>query len=157
MQVMILKKIKEYSFIYCLGAVLYSGIEIAFRGFTHWTMALTGGLAYLLIYITSFRIKAKGIFVRCLSGCGIITALEFIVGCIVNRKLHMNVWDYSQRPGHILGQICPLFSLIWFLLSIPAVLLSFFIKSKLFSDGTTRIIRTRNFGKKSNISQLFLK
>ncbi len=144
---MILKKIKEYSFIYFLGAVLYSGIEIAFRGFTHWTMALTGGLAYLLIYISSFRIKAKGLFVRCLSGCGIITALEFIVGCIVNRKLHMNVWDYSQRPGHILGQICPLFCVIWFLLSIPAVLLSFFIKNRLFSSDK----------QKSSIYQLFLK
>ena len=144
---MILKKIKEYSFIYFLGAVLYSGIEIAFRGFTHWTMALTGGLAYLLIYISSFRIKAKGLFVRCLSGCGIITALEFIVGCIVNRKLHMNVWDYSQRPGHILGQICPLFCVIWFLLNIPAVLLSFFIKNRLFSSDK----------QKSSIYQLFLK
>lgn len=142
-----LKKIKEYSFIYCVGAGLYSLIEIAFRGFTHWTMALTGGLAYLLIYVTSFRIKAKGLLIRCLSGCGIITVLEFIVGCIVNRRLHMNVWDYSQRPGHILGQICPLFTFIWFLLSIPAVLLSFIIKSRLFNNGK----------QKTSIRQLFLK
>lgn len=127
-----MKKFKEYSFIYCVGALLYSGIEIAFRGFTHWTMALTGGLAYLLIYITSFRIKTKGLFIRCLTGCGIITTLEFIVGCIVNRKYHMNVWDYSQRAGHILGQICPLFCFIWFLLCIPAVLLSYLIKTRLF-------------------------
>ncbi|MBQ3498604.1 MAG: hypothetical protein IJA87_05710 [Clostridia bacterium] len=116
-----------------LGAVLYSLIEVAFRGFTHWTMALTGGLAYLLIYITNIKIKTRSLTLRCLSGCLIITALEFIVGCIVNRKLHMNVWDYSQQPGHILGQICPLFSLIWFFISFPAMLLSFFIKGRLFS------------------------
>ena len=142
-----MKKLKEYSFVYCFGAVLYSAIEIAFRGFTHWTMMLTGGLAYLLIYITNLKIKTKNLFVRCLSGCAIITGLELIVGCIVNRKLHMGVWDYSGRPGQILGQICPLFSFLWFLLSFPAMLLTFFMKAKLFSPCP----------KKQGIRQLFLK
>ena len=128
-----LKKIQEYSFVYVLGAVLYSLIEVAFRGFTHWTMALTGGLAYMLIYITNIKLKTRSLFLRCLSGCVIITVLEFIVGCIVNRKFNMNVWDYSQQPGNLLGQICPLFSTIWFLISFPAMLLSFFIKGRLFS------------------------
>jgi uncharacterized membrane protein len=49
---------------------------------------------------------------RCLVGCGIITSPEFIVGCIVNRGLHMNVWDYSAQKFNLLGQICPLFSII---------------------------------------------
>lgn len=142
-----MKKIKEYSFVYLLGAVLYSFIEVAFRGFTHWTMSLTGGLAYMLIYITNIKLKTRSLFLRCLSGCAIITALEFIVGCIVNRRFHLGVWDYSQRPGHILGQICPLFSLIWFMLSFPAMLLSFFIKGKLFSEDS----------KPGKIAQLFLK
>ncbi len=142
-----MKKIKEYSFVYLLGATLYSFIEVAFRGFTHWTMALTGGLAYMLIYITNIKLKTRSLFLRCLSGCAIITALEFIVGCIVNRKFHLGVWDYSQRPGHILGQICPLFSLIWFMLSFPAMLLSFFIKGRLFSEDS----------KPGKIAQLFLK
>ncbi len=117
-----------------IGAVIYCLIEVAFRGFTHWTMALTGGLAYMLIYITNIKLKTRSLILRCISGCVIITILEFIVGCIVNRKLHMGVWDYSQRAGHILGQICPLFSFIWFMLSFPAMLLSFFIKGKLFSN-----------------------
>ncbi|MBR3803614.1 MAG: hypothetical protein UHK54_01080 [Acutalibacteraceae bacterium] len=129
-----MKKFKEYSFIYLLGAVIYSLIEVAFRGFTHWTMALTGGLAYLLIYIANIKMKTRSLALRCLSGCIIITALEFIVGCIVNRRFNMGVWDYSQQPGHILGQICPLFSAIWFLISFPAMLLSFFIKGRLFSS-----------------------
>jgi len=117
-----------------LGAVIYSFIEVLFRGFTHWTMALTGGLAYLLIYIVNTKAKTKSLILRCLAGCAIITSLEFIVGCIVNRKFNMSVWDYSNQPGHLLGQICPLFSAIWFLISFPAMLLSFFIKGKLFSE-----------------------
>ena len=146
-RVIFLKKFKEYSFIYCLGGVIYSAIEVAFRGFTHWTMALTGGLAYLLIYISSFKIKSRSMLLRCLTGSAIITALEFIVGCIVNRRFGLAVWDYSARPGHILGQICPLFSMIWFLLSFPATLLSFFLKKRLFTPGSS----------KSKLAQLFLK
>lgn len=131
-----IKKLREYSFVYLLGAVVYSLIEVAFRGFTHWTMALTGGLAYMLIYIVNIKAKTRSLILRCLAGCAIITALEFAVGCIVNRKLHMNVWDYSNQPGHLLGQICPLFSAIWFLISFPAMLLSFFIKGRLFSGSS---------------------
>ncbi len=131
-----MEKFKEYSFVYLLGAVIYSLLEVAFRGFTHWTMALTGGLAYLLIYIMNIKAKTRSLVVRCLVGCAIITTLEFIVGCIVNRKFNMSVWDYSDQPGHILGQICPLFSAIWFLISFPAMLLSFFIKGKLFSKSS---------------------
>ena len=142
-----MKKFKEYSFIFLVGAVIYSTIEVAFRGFTHWTMALTGGLAFLLIYIVSFRIKSKSLVLRCLAGSAIITSLEFTVGCIVNRQLHWNVWDYSDRAGDILGQICPLFSMIWFFLSFPAVLLAFYLKQKLFTPKA----------KKSVLRQLFLK
>ena len=131
-----MEKFKEYTFIYLLGAVIYGLIEVMFRGFTHWTMALTGGLAYLLIYILNTKSKTKSLILRCLAGCIIITTLEFIVGCIVNRKFNMNVWDYSNQPGHLLGQICPLFSAIWFLISFPAMLLSFFIKGKLFSENS---------------------
>ncbi len=131
-----MEKLKEYSFVYLLGAVLYSLLEVAFRGFTHWTMALTGGLAYLLIYIMNIKAKTRSLIMRCLIGCAIITSLELIVGCIVNRKFNMSIWDYSNQPGHILGQICPLFSAIWFLISFPAMLLSFFIKGKLFSKNS---------------------
>ncbi|MBO5360279.1 MAG: hypothetical protein J6B25_05485 [Clostridia bacterium] len=129
-----MEKFKEYTFIYLLGAVIYGLIEVMFRGFTHWTMALTGGLAYLLIYIINTKSKTKSLILRCLAGCVIITTLEFFVGCVVNKKFNMNVWDYSNQPGHLLGQICPLFSAIWFLISFPAMLLSFFIKGKLFSE-----------------------
>ena len=88
-----MKNIEKYATIFVIGGLGYGLLEIIFRGFTHWTMALTGGLAYLLIYITNIKMKTRNLALRCLSGCLIITALEFIVGCIVNRKLHMNVWS----------------------------------------------------------------
>ncbi len=64
--------------------------------------------------------KNLGIFARCLIGAAVITGLEFTVGMIVNVGLGWNVWDYSEKPFNLFGQICPLFSVGWFFLSIPA-------------------------------------
>ncbi len=118
-------KIKEYIVVFASGGIIYSLIEVIFRGFTHWTMTLTGGAALLIIYIMNIKIKARSLILRCFAGCAIITALEFAVGCIVNRGLNMQVWDYSDEKYNVLGQICPLFSIMWFLLCVPATLLSF--------------------------------
>lgn len=124
-------KLKEYLIVFSFGGIIYSLIEVIFRGFTHWTMTITGGVALLIIYITNINIKTRSLIVRCFAGSAIITALEFIVGCIVNRGFHMQVWDYSEEKYNVLGQICPLFSVLWFLLCIPATLLSFFLRYKI--------------------------
>ncbi len=123
-------KIKEYIVVFASGGIIYSLIEVIFRGFTHWTMTLTGGAALLIIYIMNIKIKARSLILRCFAGCAIITALEFAVGCIVNRGLNMQVWDYSDEKYNVLGQICPLFSILWFLLCVPATLLSFLFRRR---------------------------
>lgn len=130
-------KFKEYFVVFGSGGLIYGLIEVIFRGFTHWTMTITGGIALLLIYITNMKMKTRSLILRCLAGSAIITAIEFVVGCIVNRGLHMDVWDYSDEKYNILGQICPLFSAAWFLLCIPATILSFFIKKCICSKKRT--------------------
>ncbi len=52
-----------------------------------------------------------------------ITAAEFCAGCVLNLWLGLGVWDYSHMPGNILGQICPQFICVWFLLSIFAIVM----------------------------------
>ena len=99
---------REIFTIFCFGGITYGLVEVVGRGYTHWSMLLTGG--------------------RCHSGH---QGLEFIVGCIVNRGLNLNVWDYSTQKFNLLGQICPLFSTIWFLICIPAVYLSYLLKKSL--------------------------
>ncbi len=51
----------------------------------------------------------------------VVTALEFAVGCLVNIRLGWEVWDYSNMPLNLLGQICPTFSVMWLLLSLPCI------------------------------------
>ena len=103
------------------GFFLYALIEIAARGYTHWTMALTGGTALMLVSIV-FASAPAGMppVMHCLCGAFVITALELTVGTAVNLHLHWHVWDYSRLPGNFCGQICPLYSTFWFLLCIPA-------------------------------------
>ena len=67
-------------------------------------------------------------------GAIIITALEFIVGVIVNLILKWNIWDYSMLPFNILGQISLPFSLIWFLLSGIIIIVDDWLRYKLFKE-----------------------
>lgn len=104
-------KTREYAFVYLFGGIMYGLMEVIWRGHTHWTMTLTGGTALLILYIINIKMSNCNIFLKCLIGASAITLLEFTVGVIINIILKWNVWDYSNRPLNILGQVCPLFFL----------------------------------------------
>ena len=113
-------KVYKYSIIYAIGGACYGALEIAFRGRTHWSMVLAGGLCLTIIYAISVNSR-MAFWQKCLTGGTVITAVEFITGLIVNVGLGMNVWSYAGMPMNIMGQICPLFSILWCLLCIPVV------------------------------------
>ena len=106
------------------GALTYTVIELLWRGWSHWTMTLTGGLCALLIHGANLRMGRASMPLRCLAGGCIITAVEFAVGCVVNLALGWRVWDYSSMPLDLMGQICLPYSLCWLALSLPCVALS---------------------------------
>lgn len=110
----------ERTFLFLFGYFLYGLIEIMWRGYTHWTMAVTGGICLVIIFEISVRFSGLPLWKKCFFGSLAITAIEFLIGIVVNIVLGWNVWDYTDEPFNILGQICPLFSLMWFLLCIPA-------------------------------------
>lgn len=118
-----MKKFSEYAIVFLLGGVSYSLIEVIFRGFTHWTMLLLGGTAFLMIYLTNIIFEGKPVFLKCAAGTLIITLSEFAAGCVINIAFKMNVWDYSSMKYNLLGQICPKYSIAWFFLCIPALFL----------------------------------
>lgn len=113
-----------------LGAGLYPVVELVWRGHTHWTMSFTGGLCTLFIHLCNRRMGSRSLFARCGAGCGVITCTEFAVGCIVNRLLGWNVWDYSGAPLNILGQICPLYCFFWLVLSLPVLAVSSWLERR---------------------------
>ncbi len=126
-----MQRIQNTIVIFLTGAILYSVIEIVFRGFTHWTMFITGGLVFLVLFGIHSNLKSMSFFKKCLLGSAVITAFEFTVGVIVNIILRWGVWDYSELPFNILGQICLPFTAIWFFICIPAYFLCFSLRKRL--------------------------
>lgn len=104
--------------VFLFGAAGYSTMEYLFRGYTHWSMALTGGACLLAFYYYAKSSRRSSLIVKALAGAGIFTVFEFSVGLVVNIWYHWHVWDYSGQSGNIMGQICPLFSFIWFVLCL---------------------------------------
>ena len=80
---------------------------------------LTGGACLLAICAVNEKMRGKSIFLRSAASAAAVTAAELAVGLVVNRLLGLRVWDYSAIFGNILGQICPLYSFLWFLLCLP--------------------------------------
>ncbi len=101
-----------------VGGGAYGLCELLFRGWTHWSMLLAGGVSLLLILWLGCGYTRLRSWIL---GMHLISAVEFVSGCVVNLGLGWGIWDYSERPLSLMGQICPLFCLFWFLLSIPAV------------------------------------
>lgn len=118
------KKYHEYIFMYSAGSVIYAATEYLFRGYTHWTMVITGGICSAIIHFENKKLRKKKLLLRGFVGALTITAAELLVGVVVNILLHWNVWDYSSKFLNFQGQICPLFSFFWFLISMPAIFIS---------------------------------
>ena len=100
--------------VFVLGGIVYGTIEVLFRGHTHWSMVLTGGACVLTFYLLLEWLDSQPLVIAALAGALIITAYEFAVGYIVNIRYGWNVWDYSAMEVHLMGQICPVFTAVWF-------------------------------------------
>ena len=122
-------KIKEYFYIWLFGGITYGRIEILWRGHTHYSMVITGGICFLVIYRLSEL--ERNIVVKSIMGALAITAIELTVGVVVNIIFGLGVWDYSEVPLNLLGQICPIYTLLWFLLCIPGMHMCREIRKKL--------------------------
>ena len=100
--------------------MIYNFIEVIFRGYTHWSMSLAGGSVLMIFYLLNGSLRAIHPIFSGMIGSVVITCIELITGVIFNIVLGMNVWDYSHMPLNFLGQICPMFSLLWMPLTLAA-------------------------------------
>lgn len=86
----------------------------------------------MLIYNINARHGKWGIIKKSVAGASLVTSVEFVIGCIVNILLGWHVWDYSQMPFSVMGQVCLGFCGLWFLLCIPILTFSDLLQKKLF-------------------------
>lgn len=87
-------------------------------------MALTGGACLLAFYYYAKENRQTPLIAKAAVGACIFTTFEFFVGLVVNVWYKWHVWDYSEQPGNIMGQVCPMFSLAWFAICIAVLLVS---------------------------------
>ena len=110
-----------------IGGGVYYAIEILWRGYSHWSMWLLGGVCFVLIGLLDEWQNHLPLWRQAVQGAIIVTVLEFLAGCIVNLWLGWGIWDYSDMPLNLLGQICLPFSLAWVALSVVAIKLENFM------------------------------
>lgn len=107
----------KLSLLFYLGGMCYSALELLWRGFTHWSMFLLGGLCFVLVG----NLKRLRLPWLLMEAALLITGLELCCGLLVNRTYR--VWDYRHVPLNFRGQICLPFTLLWIPVSLIAMLI----------------------------------
>lgn len=106
-------------FLFLVGGSGYVGLELLWRGRSHISMFIAGGVCFLLlgrIERTKFSPSVKSLL-----GAATITAVELLAGLLINRDYR--VWDYRQMPFNLMGQVCLSYSLLWMPVSLGAMML----------------------------------
>lgn len=137
--------LKKELFIFAVMGCIYSNIELIFRGFTSPYMIIVGGICGVLIGLINNIYPNKKLWAQCLIGMFIVTTLEFVSGYILNIKMGLDIWDYSNLPFNFKGQISLLFCIFWFFLSIVAIWLDDYLRYKFYN------------GKKPNDLSIYIK
>lgn len=107
--------------LFYLGGGVYMTLEFLWRGRSHYSMFLLGGLCFLLMGKLSMLLRKVSLSLQLLASSAMITSLELITGLLVNRDY--SVWDYRNVPFNFLGHICLPFSLLWIPISLLGMLL----------------------------------
>lgn len=142
----------EYSALFFFGATSGWVVELFFRRFVsqkRWVNPgfMTGpivplygfGLAIFYFFANVIPWENFSSFLwlnrllEVLAAGAFMTLLEFVAGLIFIKGMHVKLWDYSKRPGNIMGIICPLFSLIW----LACGALYIFLCNEAFKTGAT--------------------
>mgnify|MGYP002510784910 FL=1 len=131
----IVKNIIKYLILGIIGGFTYVLIELLYRGHSHWSMFAVSAVSFILIgLINEFISWDMELWKQMLIGSGIVTILEFISGYILNIKLGWHIWNYSNVPFNILGQICLPFSIVWFFISLIAIVADDYLRYWLFDE-----------------------
>lgn len=102
-----------------------NGNEISYLAFAGWTslwMFFIGGAIGVILGLLDERrhgYTQPWYRIRVIAGIAIIYCIEFISGYILNVRLNMHLWNYTD-PLNIAHQITLMYLPIWFVLSVFA-------------------------------------
>ena len=129
-----MKAFLKYLTLFLIGGALYYSLEVIFRGYSFLAMAGCGGVCFLICGAINEKSRCTPLFYQMVvATCG-ITAIEFFAGLVLNVWLGLNMWDYSNMFGNVLGQICPQFTVLWFFLSAVGIVMDDLIRWIFFGE-----------------------
>ena len=107
------------------GGTVYFLLEVAFKTITghperiSWTMLVVA----ILLTVPVERCGAQlpwscPLWLQALCCAALVTAVELVSGLVLNLWLGLDIWDYTDLPGNFLGQICPQYSAVWWVLCL---------------------------------------
>lgn len=107
------------------GGTVYFLIEVVFKTIAghperiSWTMLVVT----ILLTVPVERCGAQlpwscPIWLQALYCAALVTAVELVSGLFLNLWLGLDIWDYTDLPGNFLGQICPQYSAVWWVLCL---------------------------------------
>lgn len=131
--------LNKYLVLMDVGGAVYVLLELAWRGRSHWTMFVLGGLCFIgLGLINEVLPWDMPLWEQAAFGVLFITVLEFFTGCVVNLMLGWEVWDYSGLPWNILGQVSLKYSALWLPVSLAGIVLDDCLRYRWFGEERPR-------------------
>lgn len=133
----------KYFLMFQVGGCIYYYIEVFIRGWSHWSMYLLGGLCFLFCSIQNkvpwWDDRLDKQVLRCLA---FVLVGEFITGCMVNLWLGWEVWDYSNVPLNLMGQVCAPMAVFFAFLCLMGIGLDNLIRKYAFGEEWRREEKT---------------
>ena len=133
------KTILKYIFLFWLMGATYCAMEVIARGHTHWSMIVLAGI----VGITVGRLNEKfpwemDLLLQAIIGTVVALVWELVFGLIFNVWLGLNIWDYSNLPFNLWGQICPQFAILWFMLAFVIIFVDDIMRYQMFGEERPR-------------------
>lgn len=107
------------------GGAVYFLLEVAYKTATghperiSWTMLVLAVVLCVPVERAGYQLPWEcPLWLQALACAALVTVTEFFAGCVLNLGLGLDIWDYSDLPLNLMGQICLPFSLAWWALCL---------------------------------------
>ena len=138
----VFKETVKVIFLWLNLGIYYFAIEGLWRirsngGWANVLMILVGGLCGVVVgginqIPALYKLK---VIVQALIGAAAILCVEFAAGYLFNIVLGLKIWNYSNLPLNIMGQVCVLYGVFWFLIAPFAIWMEDSMRFEFFKEG----------------------
>lgn len=128
-----------------IGGMAYVAMELLWRGWSHGSMFLVGGICFLLIGSIGAVFPEMPMLMQSVLGACLVTAMELISGLFLNVVLGLHVWDYSALPYNFMGQVCMTYFFLWIWVAFGAIWIYRLLRRVLFQEEVLLWEKKRSF------------